>query len=99
MVMNVVEVSEWSFVYGSGFRVDIHMHTSPIHIHTFPCVSQTNTLELLVHLQQLIPCPNLPTINPVNERSLLITVLLIITGFDHQKIRTVDKHPDVVISG
>ena len=75
------------------------MHTSPIHIHTFPCVSQTNTLELLVHLQQLIPCPNLPTINPVHERSLLITVLLIITGFDHQKIRTVDKHPDVVISG
>ena len=36
-------------------RTHTHTHTtysltdSPIHIHTFPCVSQTNTLELLLH--------------------------------------------------
>ena len=56
---------------------------SPIHIHTSPCVSHTNTLELLLHLQHLIPCPSLPTINHVDKRSLLITVLLMSTGFDN----------------
>ena len=31
------------------------------------------TLELLLHLHHLIPCPSLPTINHVDKRSLLIT--------------------------
>ncbi len=49
---------------------------------TFLCVSHTNAVEVLIHLQHLIPCPSLqhlipcpsiPTINLVDERSLLIT--------------------------
>ena len=37
---------------------------APMHRHTFSCVSHTNTLEVLLHLQHLIPCPSLPTIKP-----------------------------------
>jgi hypothetical protein len=49
---------------------DTHTHTtySIPYIYTFLCVSHTNTLEVL----HLIPCPNLPTINLVDTRSLLI---------------------------
>jgi hypothetical protein len=69
----------------------------PIHINTqaSPCVSHTNPLELLLHLQHLIPWPILPTINHVHKWSLVITVLLISTGFDHSNVKrtTFDKHP------
>ena len=58
-------------------------------------LNKSNTFELLLHLQHLIPCPSLPTINHVDKRPLLITVLLISTGFDDVKITTVYKHPGV----
>jgi hypothetical protein len=46
------------------------------------------------------PCPSLPTItDQVDKRSLLITVLLISTGFDNVKITLVAKHPGATISG
>jgi hypothetical protein len=46
-----------------------------IHIHTFPCVSHTNTLEVLLHVRtHLISVwTSLPTVNHVDKRSLLIT--------------------------
>jgi hypothetical protein len=58
-------------------------------------LNKSNKSELLLHLQHLIPCPSLPTINHVHKRPLLITVLLISTGFDDVKITTVYKHPGV----
>jgi hypothetical protein len=83
----------------SQFGVQGSELTSPIHIDTFPCVSQPNTLELLLYMQHLMPCSSLPTINHVDKRSLLITILLISTGFDNVKITTVDKHRGVASSG
>ena len=43
---------------------------SPIQIHTFSCVAHSNTLELLLHLHDLIPCPSLSTTNHVDKRSV-----------------------------
>jgi predicted metal-dependent enzyme (double-stranded beta helix superfamily) len=37
-------------------------------------------------VQHLIPCPSLPTINHVHKWSLVITVLLISTRFDHSNV-------------
>jgi hypothetical protein len=61
------------------------------------------TIEFLLHLQHLIPCPTLPTVNHVDERSLFITVLLIHTGFDkstsspsqshYQHVDNINKYP------
>ena len=68
-----------------------HQYVRPLsHTNTLGVnpVSHTNTLELLLHplgLHHLIPCPTLPTINHVDRRSLLITVLLR-TGVDNVMI-------------
>ena len=62
------EICEWETGATTYSLTDAH-----IHIHTFPCATYTNTLEVLLHFQHLIPCPSLPTINHVNKRSLLIT--------------------------
>ncbi len=81
-------------------RTHTHTHTHTHYLLThwlthpythFPWASHTNTLELLLHLQHLIPCPSLPTINHVDKRSLLITVLLISTGVDALRYRLLIK--------
>ena len=55
-----------------------HTHT---HTHTHYILTQHQYIRIPVTLQHLVPCPRLPTINHDDKWSLLITVLLIRTGF------------------